>query len=79
VHLVRPGYIYPVTPRREPNLGYRVLRAIYPLASRIYPGVGVTSEEVARAMVYAGLNRTGDAATIIGHHDIRPMARRYSS
>jgi uncharacterized protein YbjT (DUF2867 family) len=79
VHLIRPGYIYPVTPRQEPNVGYRLLRAIYPVASRIYPPVGVTSEEVARAMVHVGLGRAGDEATIVGHHDIRPLARRYAS
>jgi hypothetical protein len=27
-HLFRPGYIYPVTPRTEPNLSYRAFRAL---------------------------------------------------
>jgi uncharacterized protein YbjT (DUF2867 family) len=30
VYLFRPAYIYPVEPRKEPNLSYRLLRAIYP-------------------------------------------------
>jgi uncharacterized protein YbjT (DUF2867 family) len=30
VYIFRPAYIYPVEPRREPNFGYRLLRAIYP-------------------------------------------------
>jgi hypothetical protein len=30
VYIFRPAYIYPVTPRREPNFSYRLLRAIYP-------------------------------------------------
>ena len=30
VYIFRPAYIYPVTSRREPNFGYRLLRAIYP-------------------------------------------------
>ena len=30
VYIFRPAYIYPVEPRREPNLSYRLLRAIYP-------------------------------------------------
>ena len=77
VHLVRPGYIYPVTPRREPNIGYRLARTLYPLASRVYPNVGVTSEEVARAMVHVGLRGTGDNDTIVEHRDIRPMADRH--
>ena len=29
VYLFRPAYIYPVEPRKEPNLGCRVLRGIY--------------------------------------------------
>jgi uncharacterized protein YbjT (DUF2867 family) len=29
VYIFRPAYIYPVAPRREPNFGYRLLRAIY--------------------------------------------------
>jgi uncharacterized protein YbjT (DUF2867 family) len=36
VYIFRPAYIYPVTPRREPNFGYRLLRAIYP-AFGCYP------------------------------------------
>jgi uncharacterized protein YbjT (DUF2867 family) len=28
VYLFRPAYIYPVQPRKEPNLSYRLLRAI---------------------------------------------------
>ena len=31
VYIFRPAYIYPVQPRREPNLSYRLLRAIYPV------------------------------------------------
>jgi uncharacterized protein YbjT (DUF2867 family) len=77
VRLVRPGYIYPVTPRREPNIGYQLLRAIYPIASRFYPAVGVTSEEVARAMLHVGL-RSREGMTIVEHRDIRPMATRYA-
>src|SRR6266849_10501839 len=30
VVIFRPAYIYPVEPRKEPNLSYRVLHAIYP-------------------------------------------------
>src|SRR5260370_4362434 len=30
VYLFRPAYIYPVEPRKEPNLSYRLLRGIYP-------------------------------------------------
>ena len=30
-------YIYPVTPRREPNFGYRLLRVIYPAFRLLFP------------------------------------------
>jgi uncharacterized protein YbjT (DUF2867 family) len=30
VYIFRPAYIYPVKPRKEPNISYRLLRAIYP-------------------------------------------------
>jgi hypothetical protein len=30
-HALRPGYIYPVTPRKEPNFTYRISRFLYPL------------------------------------------------
>ena len=37
VYLFRPAYIYPVTPRKEPNFGYRLLRAIYPVFRVLFP------------------------------------------
>ena len=29
VSIFRPAYIYPVEPRKEPNVSYRLLRAVY--------------------------------------------------
>lgn len=29
-YIFRPGYVYPVTPRKEPNLLYRFMRVVYP-------------------------------------------------
>ena len=37
LYLFRPAYIYPVEPRKEPNLGYRLLRAIYPVFRLLVP------------------------------------------
>ena len=72
VHIFRPGYIYPVTPRQEPNLAYRLMRPLYPLARRIYPNIGITSEDLARAMLQAGLTGTpGRASPILENRDIR--------
>lgn len=56
VHIFRPGYIYPITPRREPNASYSLMRALYPLIRRIHPNIGLSSDELARAMVETGLD-----------------------
>src|SRR4029077_7808069 len=37
VYIFRPAYIYPVQPRKEPNLSYRLLRAIYPAFRVLLP------------------------------------------
>ena len=37
VYIFRPAYIYPVEPRREPNLSYRLLRGIYPAFRVLFP------------------------------------------
>ncbi|MGD8521864.1 MAG: hypothetical protein PVF56_12020 [Desulfobacterales bacterium] len=74
VHIFRPGYIYPVTPRREPNLMYTISRFLYPLLRRIYPNIGISSEDLATAMVHAGLYGTGEnKSPILENKDIRFM------
>ena len=37
VYLFRPAYIYPVEPWKEPNLNYRLMRAIYPVFRVLFP------------------------------------------
>jgi uncharacterized protein YbjT (DUF2867 family) len=75
VHIFRPGYIYPVSPRKEPNLTYRLSRRLYPLLQRIYPNVGIPSDELAHVMVRAGLNGTpGHSSPILENRDIRRLA-----
>jgi uncharacterized protein YbjT (DUF2867 family) len=37
VYIFRPAYIYPVLPHKEPNLSYRLLRAIYPVFRVLFP------------------------------------------
>ena len=53
-HIFRPGYIYPVQPRKEPNIGYAVLRGLYRPLSLLFPNMGVTSEKLAQTMVTVG-------------------------
>lgn len=76
LHIFRPGYIYPVTPREEPNLLYTVFRFLYPLLHRIYPNIGIPSEDLAAAMVHAGLYGTGENKNpILENKDIRAMKK----
>jgi uncharacterized protein YbjT (DUF2867 family) len=77
VHLFRPGYIYPVTPRKEPNLMYSVSRFLYPLVRRIYPNIGISSEDLAAAMVRASLYGTGENENpVLENKDIRSLSQQ---
>jgi uncharacterized protein YbjT (DUF2867 family) len=51
VYIFRPAYIYPVQPRKEPNLSYRLLRGIYPAFSVLFPNQVIRADDLARAMV----------------------------
>jgi nucleoside-diphosphate-sugar epimerase len=50
-HLFRPGYIYPITPRKEPNFFYTLMRVLYKPISFIYPNIGVSSQILANSML----------------------------
>ncbi len=74
VHIFRPGYIYPVQPRKEPNLSYRIIRSLYPVVRCIYPNVGLPSTDLAAAMVHAALHETpGYDAPVLENRDIRKL------
>ena len=71
--IFRPGYIYPVTPRKEPNTLYQIFRVLYkPLLSKIYPNIGLTSEQLATAMVNIGFN--GGDKIIYENREIKQLA-----
>ena len=77
LHIFRPGYIYPVTPRKEPNFMYTISRFLNPLVRRIYPNIGVSSEDLARAMVHAGLYGTVEIDDpVLENRDIQAMKKR---
>jgi uncharacterized protein YbjT (DUF2867 family) len=77
VHIFRPGYIYPVEPRAEPNSTYRIMRALYPTVRRVYPNIGISSNDLATAMLRVGLYGTpGHASPILENRDIRRQAVR---
>jgi uncharacterized protein YbjT (DUF2867 family) len=68
-YLFRPGYIYPVTPRQEPNGFYQFMRVLYKIVSPIIPGIGVPSTKLAHKMVEVGFGL--GKQTIYEHRDIR--------
>jgi uncharacterized protein YbjT (DUF2867 family) len=80
VYIFRPAYIYPVDPRKEPNFSYRVLRAIYPMFRVVLPNLVIRSDDLARAMVEAALQRTAERQSrIFENRDIKAAATKASS
>ena len=62
----RPAYIYPVVPRQEPNVGYKILRVFYPLLKAF--GLSIRSTDLAKAMFNVGLG--GAEKNILENKDI---------
>ena len=71
----RPGYIYPVEPRKEPNFSYRMMRTFYPLIKLRGKNASIRSTELADAMFYAGLN--GADREILENKEIIEIYKRY--
>ena len=72
VYIFRPAYIYPVKPRKEPNLGYRLLRAIYPVFRMSFPSQVIRADDLARVMVDVAVRRTKERrASVFENNDIR--------
>ena len=74
VYIFRPAYIYPVEPRKEPNFGYRFLRAIYPAFRVLFPNQVIRADDLARAMVDVVISRPGERQSLVfENRDIRAM------
>jgi len=72
VYIFRPAYIYPVHPRKEPNFGYRLLRAIYPAFRVPFPNLVIRADELGQAMVNVAIRKTEERKSrIFENHDIR--------
>lgn len=56
VHFFRPGYIYPVTKRKEPNMMYRFMRMLYPVLKPFFKSTSVASTDLARAMYITAMS-----------------------
>jgi uncharacterized protein YbjT (DUF2867 family) len=75
VYLFRPAYIYPVEPRKEPNVGYRVLRAIYPAFRIVFPNQVIRADDLARVMVTVAVRGAGQhAGPVFENRDISRIA-----
>src|SRR5580765_1451892 len=75
VYIFRPAYIYPVQPRREPNVSYRLLRAIYPAFRVLFPNQVIQADDLARTMVDVAVRGPGEGRTLVlENRDIRHLA-----
>jgi uncharacterized protein YbjT (DUF2867 family) len=75
VYMFRPAYIYPVQPRKEPNVSYRLLRAIYPAFRVLFPSQVIRADDLARTMVDVAVRGTGEGRTLVlENRDIRHLA-----
>jgi uncharacterized protein YbjT (DUF2867 family) len=76
VYIFRPAYIYPIEPRKEPNLSYRLLRAVYPVFRVLFPNQVIPAGDLARAMVDAVVRKIGTPEQqIYENRDIRTLAK----
>jgi uncharacterized protein YbjT (DUF2867 family) len=76
VYIFRPAYIHPVEPRKEPNVGYRLLRAIYPVFRALFPNQVIRADDLARAMVdvaVRGADKTENL--VLENRDIRAIVK----
>ena len=67
-YVFRPAYIYPVEKRKEPNIGYSIIRMLYPFIRLFGNNASIKSTELASGMVHAGLH--GAKQEILENRDI---------
>lgn len=71
-HSFRPGYIYPSIPRIEPNVSYKIMKALYKPISKLYANIGLSSTDLSVAMFKVGMN--GFNEKILENKTIRRIA-----
>src|SRR5437773_6096076 len=72
----RPAYIYPGEPRKESNLSYRLLRAIYPVFRVLFPDQVIRADDLPRAMVDVAVRERAEReARIFENREIRGMVK----
>ena len=76
LYLFRPGYIYPVQPRKEPNWGYRLMRELYPALRVLFPNHVIRADDLARVMVDVAVERTAQHENVIyENREIRELSQ----
>jgi uncharacterized protein YbjT (DUF2867 family) len=76
LYLLRPAYIYPVEPRKEPTLSYRLLRAVYPAFRILFPGLSIRSDDLGRVMVDLSIQDTAQPESrVLENRDIQALAQ----
>lgn len=70
----RPAYIYPVSPRQEPNLMYQIIRKLYPLIRLFGDRFSIKSTQLASAMFKAAMNGTNKE--ILENQDIIKISEK---
>lgn len=73
IYYFRPGYIYPVTPRKEPNFTYKISRFLYPIIKMFGSNMSIKSTELADAMFKAAL--LGSEKNILENKDILQLIK----
>jgi uncharacterized protein YbjT (DUF2867 family) len=74
LYIFRPAYIYPVEARKEPNVSYRLVRAIYPAFRSLFPNQVIRADDLARAMVDVAVTGTTERkSSVFENRDIRAM------
>jgi len=69
----RPAYIYPVTPRKEPNAMYTLSRMLYPLIKLMGKNASIPSTALAYAMFKVGMQ--GAEKEILENHEILTLSQ----
>jgi uncharacterized protein YbjT (DUF2867 family) len=78
LYIFRPAYIYPVEPRKEPNLNYRLLRGIYPVFRVLFPNQVIPADSLARAMVDIVVCKSAETRSqVFENRDIRAMVKAF--
>ena len=74
LYIFRPAYIYPVEPRKDPNVSYRLLRAIYPAFRLLFPNQVIRADDLARTMVDVAIRDTSErGSSVFENRDIQAM------